>query len=167
MRKLLGIVCCLVVLGTAACGSDGDAPNAAEIRDLRQKADHFAIAKIEETWHKATTLKDIDLMMSLWADRGILHVGSLTYTGKDQIRDFFATKASPFKKENNWISDHPAYKMVITVDGDDATLYFECHFVDVASRTVKAVIGADLRLERIKGKWLITNNVSASPALAA
>ncbi len=32
--------------------------------------------------------------------------------------------------ETHWVSDHPAYKVEITVNGDRGTLHFECHYVD-------------------------------------
>jgi len=165
MRRFVSILSVLAFVGVVACGggNEGDATRKA----LQLDADKYAIAEVETTWHKATTLKDIDLMMSLWHDDGIMQVGDLTYTGKAQVRQFFETTASPFKPENNWLSDHPAYKMIITVDGDKGTLYFECHFVDVKTREVKAVVAADLRLERVNGNWLITHNVAATPILSA
>ena len=59
-----------------------------------------------------------------------VQIGTLTYSGKDQIRSFWAT-AAPFQSKNVWVDETPAYKAVITVNGATGTLYFECHFVDV------------------------------------
>ena len=39
-------------------------------------------------------------------------------------------KSPAFDPANTWISDHPAYKLEVTVNGDRGTLHFECHFVD-------------------------------------
>jgi ketosteroid isomerase-like protein len=105
-------------------------------------------------------------MMSLWADDATFTVGSQTYTGKDQIRNFFMTTAAPFKPENNWVSETPEYKLRVTIEGDRGTLYFECHYVDVATRAVKAVVSADQDVARIDGRWLITKSVAATPELS-
>ena len=159
----------LIVLASAvalmACGSSGSnttVPNATQVQ-----ADLYAIDQIEVTWHKASSTKDLDLMMSLWAEDATFTVGSQTYTGKQQIHDFFANNAASFKPENHWLSETPAYKVHATVDGDKGTLHFECHYVDIATRVVKAVVGADMNVARINNRWLITSAVNATPILSA
>lgn len=160
-RGLMAGVVLAVVL--TACGSgESDTTNAARQRE----SDRFAIEQIEVKWHKASSTKNINLMMSLWADDATATIGGQTYTGKDQIRNFFLSKAAPFKAENNWVSDTPAYKIRVTVNGDRGTLYFECHYIDVATQQLKAVVAADQNVERIDGRWLITNLVSATPELS-
>ena len=64
------------------------------------------------------------------------NIGPETLDGKAQIRKFFATKAGAFKPENHWVSETPAYKIRMTVDGDKGTLYFECHYVDIKTEKV-------------------------------
>ena len=81
--------------------------------------------------------------------------------------DIFTNDAAPFKSEYNWVSDSPAYKERVTVDGDKATLYFECDYVDVPTRKVVAVVSADQDVQRIDGRWLITNSVAATPQLTS
>ena len=66
---------------------------------------------------------------------------------------------------NNWISDHPAYKMLTTVNGDRGTLHFECHFVDAKTGAVVAVTAGDADVARIDGQWLITNFVGGTTEL--
>ena len=66
---------------------------------------------------------------------------------------------------NNWISDHPAYKLEITVNGDRGTLHFECHFVDSETKEVVAVTAGDADVARIDGQWLITNFVGGTTEL--
>ena len=61
-------------------------------------------------------------------------------------RQFWMEKSAPFEPENDWISDHPAYKLEITVNGDRGTLHFECHYVDV--KTGEVVCGHGRRLRR-------------------
>src|SRR6266508_35523 len=153
----------VVLLSTFTLAACGAASTPAPPSDLQIKADTYDIEQMEVTWHKASSTKDVDLMMSIWADNATFTVGAKTYTGKDQIREFFATQAGPFKPENTWVSETPAYKIRVTVAGDRGTLYFECHYVDVSTKQVKSVVAADQNVARINGKWLITNSVSASP----
>lgn len=161
MRKVLPTGLTLALFLTA-CGSASNT----QLNDrLQVQADRYAIEQIEVNWHKASSTKDIDLMMSLWADNATATLGGKTYTGKDQIRQFFATQAAPFQPGNYWVSDTPAYKVRITVDGDKGTLYFECHYIDAATGKVVAVVSADQDVARINGRWLITKLVSATPEL--
>ena len=63
------------------------------------------------------------------------------------------------------LSDHPAYKLEITVNGDRGTLHFECHYVDYDTGEMAYVTVADLDVARIDGRWLITNMVAGSTEL--
>ena len=153
----------MLAMSLAACGS-GSTPASPSV-ELQKEADLYAIGQIEVRFHQASSLKDVDLMMSLWADTATLTLVGKTYTGKDEIRGFFATVAGPFKPENNWISETPAYKTRMTANGDKGTLYFECHYVDAHTGKVVAVVSADQDVARINGRWLITKLVSATPEL--
>jgi len=147
----------------AACGSGQD--TSTQTAALQRTSDTYAISQIEANWHKAASEKNVDLMVSLFADNGSLTVGPTTYTGKAQLRDFFATKAGSFKPENHWISETPAYKIRVTVNGDTGTLYFECHYVDVDTRVVKSVVAADDIVARVNGTWLITKSNTGTAVL--
>ena len=162
MRMLArGGTLCVLVVSLAACG--GSSPGDDEA--LQRQADLYAIDQIEKTWHRATSAHDIDLFMSLWAPNATFTVGpGQTYTGKAEIRRFFLGTAT-FQPENRWVSETPAYKIRITVDGDRGTLYFECHYADPKTKELVQVTGADAQVTRIDGRWLITNNVGASPTL--
>jgi ketosteroid isomerase-like protein len=132
---------------------------------MQRRADRYQIAQIERKWHRATSTHDIDLMMSLWAPNATFTVSSgETLTGKEEIRRFWL-EAPVFQPENQWVSETPAYKLRVTVNGDKGTLYFECHYVDAKTSKVVAVTAADEQVARINGRWLITNNVGASPIL--
>ena len=146
----------------AACASSG--ASASPSTDIQKQADLYAINQIEVNWHKAASTKDLDLMMTLWADNATFTTASQTYSGKDQIRQFF-TQAAPFKPENHWVSDTPAYKSRTTVDGDKGTLYFQCDYIDVATKAVKVVVSADQQVARVNGHWVITSAISATPGL--
>jgi ketosteroid isomerase-like protein len=159
----------IVVLGIALTGSlaacGGSSGTSAATQALQKQADVNAIDGIEKTWHKASSTHNVDLMMSIWAPDSTFTIGPTTLTGRAQIRDFFTTKAAPFQAANHWVSDTPAYKIRITVNGDRGTLYFECHYIDVKTQKVMSVVAADQNVQRIDGKWLITNASGASPTL--
>ena len=166
MRRFLivGVLLGVVVVALTACS---DSSSDSETAGLQLKADTYEIGRIEEQFHQAMTLKDIDQMMSLWAPNATLTVGpDLTAAGQDEIRQFWLTKSVAFAPETTWVSDHPAYKLAVTVNGDRGTLHFECHFIDVKSAKVAAVTAADQDVARFGGRWLITNFIAGSTELA-
>jgi ketosteroid isomerase-like protein len=166
-----GSVSLIVVLGIAltvsltACGGGSSAATASQ-QAVQKQADLYAIDGIEKTWHRASSTHNVALMMSVWAPDATFTIGPSQLTGKNQIRDFFAHKAAPFQPANHWVSDTPAYKIRITVNGDRGTLYFECHYIDVKTQKVMSVVAADQNVQKINGKWLITNSSGASPTLS-
>ncbi len=95
-----------------------------------------------------------------------LHLRSRGYaTGTKQIRQAFLDESEAFKPTNHWVSDTPAYKVRITVNGDRGTLNFECHYVDIKTGKVVSHTAADQEVARMNGQWLITSMVGAiSPA---
>jgi ketosteroid isomerase-like protein len=130
--------------------------------------DMWEIEQIEKRFHEAQTKKDIDLMMSLYATNATMTVGpGVTGSGADEIRRFWLEDSAPFAPENTWISDHPAYKLEVTVNGDRGTLHFECHYVDSETRKVVSATAGDFDVARIDGTWLITNFVGATTVLKA
>jgi ketosteroid isomerase-like protein len=160
MRGALGVL--LVVL--AACGGSSTSPDTQQ--RLQREADYWEIDQIEKNFHKATTLKDIDLLMSLWAPNATLSIGpELTASGKDEIRRMWLEEGTAFQPGTHLISDHPAYKVKVTVSGDRGTLHFECHYVDFETGEMVLVTEADLDVARIDGRWLITNMVGGSTEL--
>jgi len=161
VKKLLLVG--LLVLTASACGSS---KSSGSTQALQTVADKFAIAQIEVNWHKASSTKNVNLMMSLWAPDATFNIGTETLTGKTQIRNFFVHKAAPFQPQNHWVSETPEYKLRETVNGDKGTLYFECHYVDAKTGKVVSVVGADQEVAKIKGKWLITSSAGATPKLS-
>jgi len=166
MRKLvigsrLGIVLISVVL--AACsGSD-----AGSTSDGAQRVqDMWEIEQIEKAFHGATAHQDIDQMVSLFAPNATMTVGpGETAVGVDEIRRFWLEEAAPFAPENHWVSDHPAYKLEVTINGDRGTLHFECHYIDAETGKVVSTTAADFDVARIDAKWLITNMVAKTTVL--
>jgi ketosteroid isomerase-like protein len=154
----------VLLVSLAACGGSSTSSDTRQL--LQQKADYWDIDQIEKDFHEATTTKDIDLMMSLWSPNATLTVGpALTATGRDEIRQLWLEESVAFEPTNNWISDHPAYKVRITANGDRGTLHFECHYVDATTGKMVLVTAADLDVARIDGRWLITNMVAGSTEL--
>jgi ketosteroid isomerase-like protein len=163
MRALMigGILAILVVV--SGCG--GSSSSSASDEVLQRDSDMYAISQIEKAFHEAITKKDIDQMMSLYAPNATATFGrGKTVSGKDDIRAVWLTSKA-FKRTTNWLSDHPAYKLKATVDGDRGTLRFECHFVDMLTRKIAAVTGGATDVARIDDRWLITNFVGATVEL--
>jgi ketosteroid isomerase-like protein len=166
MRKLviggmLGVFVISVAL--AACGGSGADPSDDQARRIQ---DMWEIDSIEKRFHESQTKKDIDLMMSLYAPNATMTVGpGVTASGVDEIRRFWLEDSAPFDAGNSWISDHPAYKLEVTIDGDRGTLHFECHYVDTETSEIVSATAGDFDVARIDGEWLITNFVGATTVL--
>ena len=166
MRKLMiGCAIGVMVVSLAACTDSGT--SSATEQAQQREADMWEIDQIEKTFHEATTTKNIDLMLSLWAPNATLTVApGQTATGLEEIRRFWLEKSTAFMPVTHWVSDHPAYKLEITLAGDRGTLHFECHYVDYDSEKLALATVADLDVARIDGRWLITNLVAGSTTLA-
>jgi uncharacterized protein (TIGR02246 family) len=163
MRTLVRtVVLGMVAVSLAGCGGSSGSSASEEVE---RQADYWAITELQRKFHQATSKKDIDLMMSLYAANATLTIPGQTAVGKEQIRRFWVTKSDAFKRTNHWISETPAYKMRVTADGDRGTLHFECHYVDANGKTVKVFLTADQEVARIEGKWLITDMVVGSAEL--
>jgi ketosteroid isomerase-like protein len=160
---LVGGALVLAVVSLSSCGGSGSSSSSE--RETQREADLYAIDQIEKIWHRATSSQDVDLMMTVWAPNATITLGpGDTLTGKEQIRRFWQD-AEVFQPENHWLSETPAYKIRISVNGDRGTLYFECHYVDPKTQQVVKFVGADQQVARVDGKWLITAHVGASATL--
>ena len=67
---------------------------------------------------------------------------------------------------HHWESDTPSYKIKIHLDGDKATMYFECHYIDPKTSKVLAVAGVTHNLQKVNGQWLITTQQGRPPRSA-
>ena len=165
MRKLLiGGALGAVVVALSACG--GSSGGSASDQALQRQADIYAISQIERSFHESMAKKDIDQMMSLWTSNATFTYGpGQTATAAAQIRKTWLNSPA-FQPATHWLSDHPAYKLRVTVNGDRGTLHFECHFIDVDTGKVAAVTAGDFDVARIGGRWLITKMVGSTTELA-
>ena len=75
---------------------------------------------LARTFHEAISKKNVEMMAGLFAPNATGTFGpGKTVTGRDQIRGVWL-KSVAWKPETHWLSDHPAYKLKVTVDGAGA-----------------------------------------------
>jgi ketosteroid isomerase-like protein len=163
MRALVigGILAILVVV--SGCG--GSSSSSASEEALQRDSDLYQISLIERSFHEAISKKDVDTLVGLFSEHatGTFRPGQ-TVSGKEEIRKVWLDSTA-WKPETHWVSDHPAYKLKVTLDGDRGTLHFECHFVDVDTGEVAVVTAGNVDVARIEGSWLITNFVGSTSEL--
>ena len=164
MRTLLiGATLGMLVVALSACGGSSSSPAAEDA--MQRESDMYAISQIEKKFHQAISKKDIRLMAGLFAPNATGTFGpGKTVAGRAQIRDVWLESVA-WKPATHWLSDHPAYKLKVTVDGDRGTLHFECHFVDVDTGKVAAVTAGNLDVAKVGGRWLITNFLGSTAEL--
>ena len=161
MRKVLFIAGLAgLVLAVSAFGARTKGPSPS----IQKQAALYQIDTIERIWHRAASTKNLNLMMTIWAPNATATFPGKTVTGKAAIRDLFS-KAGPFQPQNHWLSDTAAYKIRTTVNGNKGTLYFECHYIDVDTGKVATTVGADQQVQKLNGRWLITNMAASSVTL--
>lgn len=130
--------------------------------DKGNPADVLAVRNIEIQFHTAGSVlpeKNLDLMMSLFADDAVLTDTAnhdTPYKGKAEVRRYFEAVAAPFRPEHRWIGYTPAMRIKSEVDGNRAILYFECLWMDTEKNAVGAHSFSDMALVRAKDKWLVT-----------
>ena len=102
--------------------------------------------------------KDLDLMMSLYADDVVLtdtaH-DSKVDEGKEQVRAYWANVSGPFRPEHHWIGYTPAMRIKSHVSGNTGTLDFECLWMNVDDNTIGAHAFSSMEVARVKGHWLV------------
>jgi uncharacterized protein (TIGR02246 family) len=162
MKKLVLIGLALAAL-MSGCGGD-NSPKASPA--TFEAADKYAIANLQTKWHEANSTKNLDLVMSLFADDAVVTIGGQTYSGKDEIQNFIRTKSGPFQPQNHWTSLHPSFKVRITSVEDRGSIHFECHYVDVGTQAFKSSVSADAKVARIEDKWLFTSLVGSNATLS-
>ncbi|HZQ52599.1 MAG TPA: hypothetical protein VFB14_10390 [Bryobacteraceae bacterium] len=129
-------------------------------------------------------------MLSLWTDNGwtLINLGSPrdgyyigngdpsdastcpapsdNYANRGTLCTFFKYVAGSFQPANKFVSLAPSYKTEIHVYGTDATLYFECHYFNVAMdpATGKPLwvatshIAFDGAATKVGNRWLLSHS---------
>jgi ketosteroid isomerase-like protein len=161
---IVGVLAALVVPFAALGGTS--AKVSAKDDTVQRDADLYQIDQIEVKFHRATSKHDLNLMMSLWAPGSVFNIDQQTLTGKAQIRHWFAAENKAFRPNHHWESDTPSYKIRINLNGDKATMYFECHYLDTKTGKVMAAAGVTHTLQKINGVWLITNSAGSTATLS-
>jgi hypothetical protein len=160
MRRLL------LVLGAAAVLSLPAAARAEE----ENPADFMQLHQVEIAFHEAGSTKNLELMLSLFADDAVLIAHTKkptgeeqvkTYTGKEQVKKYWQA-TGPFQPQNQWVGYTPAFRIRYDVNGDKAHLYFECLWVDKTAKKIAAHTNSDDILVRVNGRWLIKEMKAAS-----
>jgi len=154
-RGLLRQGAALVAIGAAAVVAPGLASAQQEIGGVQ----HGEILELFAAFHRAKSTRDIDLMMSQWADDCfVLGPGGVpTINGKAALRTAFLT--GPIWAHQR-ISLVTSFKDQSRVHGDSADFYMECHDVAMEAGDT-APIGAFVghpflagTLRKVNGRWL-------------
>jgi hypothetical protein len=164
-RSILGVCALAAVVVPFAVGCGASAKAAVTSAQDQRIVNLYEIDQIEKAFHKAAATHDVNLEMSLWAPGATFNVSGNTYTGTAQLRRFFAKQDIVFQPSNHWLADEPTYKIKISVYGNRATLYMECHFIDVKTRKVALLVGVDHNLQKIDGRWLIVDGAASATTL--
>jgi ketosteroid isomerase-like protein len=162
---IIGGVLAAFVVPLSAFGGTSSKASAVDAT-MQREADLYLIDQIEVKFHKATSTHNLNLMMSLWAPGAVFNIDQQTLTGKAQIRHWFATENKAFMPSHHWESDTPSYKIRVNLNGDNATMYFECHYIDSKTSKVVAAAGVTHTLQKINGQWLITDSAGSTATLS-
>jgi hypothetical protein len=160
MRNVLGLsaIFAFCLAGVAIAGSQENAQEFVQFH------------KVEIDFHEAGSTKNLDLMLSLFADDAVLTTKRKTddgkeqiktYTGKEQIKKYWQAHPA-FQPQNQWVGYTPAFRIRYTVEGDRAHLYFECLWMDKTANKIAAHTNSDDTLVRVNGAWLIKEMTAAA-----
>jgi hypothetical protein len=130
--------------------------SAMELEGGQASSDVAEIYRLQAAFHRAKTAQDIQLMMSLWDAQGRLEVvgdAKSPYVGSERLQEFWANSGS-FK--NRRFSLVPSYKTQIEVQGEQGTIYFECHDVADYDQPIRNIINDTFlrgTVRKVGGKW--------------
>jgi hypothetical protein len=118
--------------------------------------DVMGVHQIEIDWHTAQTTKNLDLMMSVFADDATFTVAGKTFAGKAQIREFFAQNAV-FKPQSEYVAYTPPSRFKYSLNGTTGHIYFECIQLDGTTNAIvpRSHVGVSADVARFDGHWVI------------
>ena len=154
-----------------------------------QTADIAALYQLQAAFHAAascaghddaTKAQHLSEMLALWAEDGVLVVGTTTYQGRGlpscgsgTLCDFFANHAGSFMLGRDWVTLAPLFKTAFDVRGDTANVYFECHYFDLATGLGVSHLSIGLRdqpgsgqARKVNGTWLLSYAIVGTPPLS-
>ena len=70
---VMGLAALALTASLTACGGSNGSSDAQAAE--KKQADLYAIDQIEVKWHQASSTKNVDLMMSLWAPDATFTIG--------------------------------------------------------------------------------------------
>lgn len=152
-RRLLG----LGLSGALGAAAAAALPARVLADEGQESAQLGEIYQLQAAFHRAKTTQDIDLMMSLWAQRASLQVvgdARSPFAGAAQLRNFWLGSGSFVNRRFSLV---PSYKIQIRIDDSEAYLYFECHDVgnyDQSTRFIAADTFLAGTLRRTRDRWL-------------
>jgi hypothetical protein len=195
-RLILGVVAILAVASWSASSYAGANTQLAALYQL-QAAFHRAATVHDPVNGDSATVIDqrIRDMLSLWADDGeLVKLGGANdgnYIGQGDPEDpttcpapsgdpanrgtlctFFKYVSGSFQPANKFVSLAPSYKTNFVIHGNTATVYFECHYFNVAINpitgqpfwTAVAHLIFDGEAEKVNGTWLFSLAKGTPPA---
>ena len=189
IRKLLPIaLAATAIAGPVAVLADADdnqGPDAA-IAKLYELQAAFHAAAGGAGVDAATKADHLQDMLSILTVDGILVVGTTVYVGRGEpnsstcapgsltLCDFFQNHAGSFVLGRNWAALTEISHTHFDVHGNLADVYFECHYVDVATGVKMSSVSFGLagqpstgQARRIRGKWLLSFAEVGSPTLSS
>jgi len=187
-KKLFTIVLAATALAgsaTALADDDNEGPGKA-IAKLYELQAAFHEAAGGAGVDAATKAEHLQEMLEIWTPDGVLVVGSTVYVGRGEpnsstcapgsltLCDFFQNHAGSFVLGHNWAALTSIARTHFEVNGNMADVYFECHYVDVATgvKMSSASIGllgqpSTGQARRVKGKWLLSFAEAGAPTLSS
>jgi hypothetical protein len=112
------------------------------------------IERVQAALVEAGGSKDMGRMLSLFARDATVTSGGRTYAGIDAIRTYWEN-AGPFLAQNHWEGYTPPHKVRINAASDQATLQFECLWIDPVTSQVRARSYSSDVLVKDGDRWVI------------
>jgi ketosteroid isomerase-like protein len=119
------------------------------------------LRQVEIAFHKALTEKQLDVMLSLFADDAVITASGVAYSGRDSLRQFWQA-APPFGAVGHWVSYGPAFRDTTAVTGDRAHMYFECLYIDADTSTIAGHTAVDGTLKNTAAGWVFAAVICAT-----
>jgi len=137
------------VMGSSAVLADEPDSHYKDLYELKQLHIAFHQAISHAGVDAATKAQHLADVLALWTDDGVLVAGGVMYNGKGApgtpscaagsltLCDFFANHAGSFMAGHDWVSLTPIFTEAITVDGNNANIYWQCIYLDANNGDLK------------------------------